>query len=38
MFHAVHTETGAPDGAIRCTTPDTVAPWTAYVRNAYAAA
>lgn len=38
LFHVLYTETGGPDGAIRFTDPDIVEPWTAYVRNAYAAA
>ncbi|MFF3819386.1 DUF6879 family protein [Streptomyces bluensis] len=38
LFHVLYTEAGAPDGAVRFTAPDIVDPWTAYMRNAYAAA
>ncbi|KUL35568.1 hypothetical protein ADL22_27105 [Streptomyces sp. NRRL F-4489] len=38
LFKVLYTEDGAPDGAIRFTDPGIVAPWTAYVQSAYAAA
>ncbi|GAA2686681.1 DUF6879 family protein [Streptomyces lunalinharesii] len=38
LFQVLYTDAGVPDGAIRFTEPDIVAPWTAYVRSAYAAA
>ncbi|MFB7630616.1 DUF6879 family protein [Streptomyces sp. NPDC056149] len=38
LFRVLYTDAGVPDGAMRFTDPDIVAPWTAYVRNAYAAA
>lgn len=38
LYHVLYTDTGVPNGAMRFTDPDIVAPWTAYVRSAYAAA
>ncbi|MFF7649539.1 DUF6879 family protein [Streptomyces sp. NPDC007983] len=38
LFHVLYTDTGVPDGAIRFTDPAIVEPWTAYVREAHAAA
>ncbi|MGO4423733.1 DUF6879 family protein [Streptomyces sp. MCAF7] len=38
LFQVLYTHAGEPDGAMRFTDPDIVEPWTAYVREAYAAA
>lgn len=38
LYRVLYTDTGVPDGAIRFTDPDIVAPWSEYVRDAYASA
>lgn len=38
LFHVQYTPAGVPDGAVRYAEPTVVEPWTAYLRQAYAAA
>lgn len=38
LFHVLYTPAGVPDGAVRYTDPGIVGAWTAYLREAHAAA